>query len=168
MNHDEIMDFDALDPARFRQVLSHYPTGVCAVTARLDDGELAGMAIGSFTSVSLDPPLVAFFATTTSASWQKIRSAGRFCVNVLSSGQEWLCRRFSSRDEDKFHDVPHAISCLGNPILEDVLATIECEIHSVIDAGDHSEVRGRVINLRANDGLPLLFYQGKYGYFQSV
>ena len=75
------------DEAKFRQVLGHYPTGVVVVTAIGDDGEPAGLAIGSFSSVSLDPPLVAFFPGKSSSSWPRIESAGTFCVNILGADQ---------------------------------------------------------------------------------
>src|SRR3954469_1109241 len=89
------------DQRWFRQVLGQYPTGVCVVTATLPDGSNAGFVVGSFTSVSLDPPLVAFFPDKGSTSWPKIRSAGSFCVNILGADHEDVCRRFASRAPDK-------------------------------------------------------------------
>jgi len=87
------------DEAKFRQVLGHYPTGVVVVTAIGDDGEPAGLAIGSFSSVSLDPPLVAFFPGKSSSSWPRIESAGAFCVNILGEDQEDICRVFASMSQ---------------------------------------------------------------------
>src|SRR3954447_2810958 len=87
----------AVDEAKFRQVLGHYPTGVVVVTATGPDGRPAGLAIGSFTSVSLDPPLVAFFPGKSSSSWSRIESAGTFCVNILGEDQEDICRVFASK-----------------------------------------------------------------------
>lgn len=86
----------------FRQVLGHYPSGVCVITARTPLGELTGMAVSSFTSVSLDPPLVAFFPAKTSSSWPKIAEAGHFCVNILAQNQRALCRQFATSGHDKY------------------------------------------------------------------
>src|SRR3546814_10485148 len=88
--------------ATFRKILGHYPTGVCAITAMSDTGIPSAMVVGSFTSVSLDPPLVAFLPDKSSTSWPKIEASGRFCVNVLGDNQEALCRVLASKAEDKF------------------------------------------------------------------
>jgi len=89
-------DAKPFDARQFRDVLGQYPTGVSVVTATQADGKVAGLAVGSFTSVSLDPPLVAFLPDKTSTSWPKIRSVGSFCVNVLGADQESICRTFAS------------------------------------------------------------------------
>ena len=159
----------AIDPARFRSVMAHYPTGVCVITARTDTGDLYGMTVGSFTSVSLEPMLIAFFIGKHSLSWARMAPIGRFCVNVLASGQEQVSRRFSSRASDKFDGVGYTISESGNPVLNDVVAAIECEIQVAIDAGDHLEVRGTVVALHAHaDRRPLLFLNREYGSFQPA
>jgi 3-hydroxy-9,10-secoandrosta-1,3,5(10)-triene-9,17-dione monooxygenase reductase component len=151
--------------AKYRQVLGHFPTGVTVITAA-NDGVPVGMAVGSFSSVSLDPPLVAFFAGNTSTSWPKIRATGAFCVNILAEDQEGVCRRFSSKDADKFAGLGWRPASSGAPLLDGVLAWIDCDIDSVIEAGDHVCVMGRVRELEvAHDGAPLLFYRGGYGRF---
>src|SRR6476619_3878226 len=91
----------SFDTARYRQVLGHFPTGVVVVTA-VDDGEPVGLAIGSFSSVSLDPPLVGFFPDRSSTSWPRIEKAGSFAVNILGEHQEDICRTFASKGGDKF------------------------------------------------------------------
>src|SRR3569833_3788158 len=83
-----------IDPKQFRKVLGHFPSGVAVITGIDPEGNPAGMAIGSFTSVSLDPPLVAFLPDKSSTSWPKIEPAGKFCVNILASEQESVCRTF--------------------------------------------------------------------------
>lgn len=155
----------SIDSATYRQVLGHFPTGVTVITAT-NDGVPVGMAVGSFASVSLDPPLVAFFAGNSSTSWPKIKTAGAFCVNILAEDQEGVCRRFSSKDEDKFAGLGWRPTRSGTPLLDGVLAWIDCDIDSVIDAGDHVCVMGRVRELEvAHDGAPLLFFRGGYGRF---
>ncbi len=152
----------AFDSARFRQVLGHFPTGVVVVTA-VDGDEPVGLAIGSFSSVSLDPPLVGFFPDKSSTSWPRIESAGHFCVNVLSETQEAVCRTFASKGADKFAMIGWRAGHTGAPILEGVLAWIDCEIDQVVEAGDHWFVMGRVVDLDVpGEGSPLVFFRGGY------
>lgn len=159
----------AIQSARFRAVMGHYPTGVCVVTARSDTGDLYGMTVGSFTSVSLDPMLIAFFIGKQSSRWSRMAPIGRFCVNVLAVGQEHVSRRFSSRSSHMFDAVGYTISKRGNPVLNDVVAVIECDTQAAIDAGDHLEVRGIVVGLHAHaDRRPLLFLNRGYGTFQPA
>lgn len=158
-----------IDPAHFRDVLGNYPTGVCVVTGCNEDGHASGLVVGSFTSVSLDPPLVAFFPDKGSSSWPKVRACGMFCVNVLAEDQVDLCNNFASKGGDKFSGVAHRISEHGMPVLDDVVAYIECELDDEKDAGDHSIVMGRVINLQVErDVGPLLFFRGGYGRFERL
>jgi flavin reductase (DIM6/NTAB) family NADH-FMN oxidoreductase RutF/DNA-binding IclR family transcriptional regulator len=159
----------ATDARWFREVLGQYPTGVCVVTATQTDGVRAGFVVGSFTSVSLDPPLVAFFPDKKSTSWPKIEAAQHFCVNILSADQEHLCRQFASKAEDKFDGVKVRQAATGAPIIEDVVAWIDCQVESVIEAGDHYIVLGQVVELGVeNPSLPLLFFQGGYGRFSPL
>lgn len=155
-----------IDPSWFRQVLGQYPTGVCVVTARSDAGEPIAMVVGSFSSVSLNPPLVAFFPDKKSSSWAKLRSCEYFCVNVLSAEQETVCRTLASKNEDKFAGVSHTATSRGNPVIAGCVAWIDCRRHDVVDAGDHEMVLGRVLELdQAGGALPLLFFRGGYGRF---
>lgn len=158
-----------IDSAVYRRVLGHYPTGVCVVTATLPDGQRAGMVVGSFTSVSLSPPLVGFFPDVSSSSWPQIESAGKFCVNILASDQRDLCRRFSAKGEDKFAGLTHRVSANGSPVLDDVVAWIDCTLDKVHEAGDHYIVLGRVQELDIiRPEQPLLFFRGDYGGFAPL
>lgn len=155
-----------VDPQRFRRVLGNYPTGVTVVTAIDADSKPAGMALGSFTSVSLNPPLVAFLADKNSTSFPRIRTATSFCVNVLSAHQEEVCRAFATRGGDKFAGVGWSPAPSGAPRLDGVAAWIDCDFESITHAGDHYLVLGRVRELDgADDGFPLVFYRGGYGRF---
>jgi flavin reductase (DIM6/NTAB) family NADH-FMN oxidoreductase RutF len=157
-----------IDSATFRHVLGHYPTGVCIVTA-MDSERPEGMAIGSFTSVSLDPPLIAFLPDKKSTSWPGIERAKRFCVNVLRDDQRDLCKQFAVSGGNKFAGVSYRNSVNGSPILDGVLAWIDCDLHSVYEAGDHYIVLGLVRELEAGlPGAPLLFFRGTYGAFAEL
>lgn len=158
-----------IDSAVYRRVLGHYPTGVCVVTATLPDGRRAGMVVGSFTSVSLSPPLVGFFPNIASSSWPQIESAGKFCVNILASDQKDLCQRFSAKGEDKFAGLSHRVSANGSPVLDDVVAWIDCTLDTVHEAGDHYIVLGHVQELDIiRPEQPLLFFRGGYGSFAPL
>ena len=152
-----------IDPKHFRDVLGSYPTGVCVVTAVTADGQKLGLAVGSFTSISLDPPLVGFLPDKKSRSWEQMAPIGRFCVNVLGSEQLEACRRFASRHEDKFEGISHGETPGGLPLLDDVLAWIECDIAQSIEIGDHLLVVGAVRAMERNgEGSPLIFHRGGY------
>jgi flavin reductase (DIM6/NTAB) family NADH-FMN oxidoreductase RutF len=160
-------DAPEIDGATFRQVLGNYPTGVTIVSAD-DDGPCA-MVIGSFGSVSLDPPLVQFMPAKDSKSWERIRRSGSYCVNVLSVEQLGMCNSFFG-DGDPFDAIEWHPGVTGSPVIEGCLAYIDCEIESAVDGGDHDIVLGRVVDLGVGsaDGSPLLFFQGGYGTFQPL
>jgi flavin reductase (DIM6/NTAB) family NADH-FMN oxidoreductase RutF/DNA-binding IclR family transcriptional regulator len=149
----------------FRRVLGHYPTGVAVVTGRQSDGTPVGMVVGTFTSVSLDPPLVGFLPDRGSRTWPQIAESGRFCVNVLSADQENVCRAFFTKTADRFqvHSPEDAPS--GSPRLKGAAMWVDCDIDTVFPVGDHDMVVGRVRNLGVPEGagLPLLYLRGGYG-----
>jgi flavin reductase (DIM6/NTAB) family NADH-FMN oxidoreductase RutF len=156
-----------VDQAAFRRVLGNFATGVTVVTApaTADETAPAGFACQSFSSLSLDPPLIAFMVGRTSTTWPRIAGAGAFCVNVLSADQGELCRAFAVRGADKFAGVvydPAPVS--GSPRLAGTLAWIDCTIHAVHTGGDHLIVVGRVDALGATDTEepPLVFHKGRF------
>ena len=156
----------SIDSAQFRQVLGAYPTGVSVITATGEDGTPIGMVVGTFTSVSLDPPLVGFLPDKKSTSWPQIEAAGHFCVNVLASDQQTVCRQVSAKGAEKFVGVDYALSQHNLPVIAGSIATIECSIHSVVEAGDHWIVLGRVLGMEVTrDEDPMLFHRGRYGGF---
>ncbi|KAA5834957.1 flavin reductase family protein [Saccharopolyspora hirsuta] len=158
----------AIDPAQFRSVLGRFPTGVAVITATGPQDRPAGMACNSFTSVSLDPPLVLFGAAVGSATLPVIRESGRFCVNVLGVRHERLCRQFAARGVDRFADVRWTPSPWG-PQLSEAIARIDCAVTAEHPAGDHLVVIGRVVRLAATgDEAPLVFHRGRYGSFAAT
>ena len=153
----------SLAPVRFRQVLSEVPTSVVVVTA-IDEGQPVGMAVGTFTSVSLDPPMVGFLPAISSTSFPRVRQAEAFCANVLTTEQLPLCRTFATSGADKFAGVSwHPAPVTGSPILDGSAAWLDCRITAVHEAGDHFVVIGSVESLDAAGNLsPLVFHRGGY------
>jgi flavin reductase (DIM6/NTAB) family NADH-FMN oxidoreductase RutF len=158
----------SIDSARYRQVLGHFATGITIVTA-IDNGEPVGLTAQSFTAVSLDPPLVAFFPGKSSTSYPGIQRAGVFCVNVLAEDQEALCRAFAVSGGDKFSGVGYKPAAgTGSPVLADALAWVDCRIEAEHDAGDHLITVGRVLDLEVSrEAKPLMFYRGGFGRFEA-
>jgi 3-hydroxy-9,10-secoandrosta-1,3,5(10)-triene-9,17-dione monooxygenase reductase component len=148
--------------ADFRTVLGHFATGVTIITA-MDGDEPAGVAANSFTSVSLDPPLVLFCVGRSSTTWPRIEAARRFAVNILGEHQEELSRLFATRGVDRFGQVGWHLGVGGSPVLDEVLAYVDCEFWAEYDGGDHIIVVGQVLDLGVtHDAGPLLFYRGEY------
>ncbi|MBF8187752.1 flavin reductase family protein, partial [Nonomuraea sp. K274] len=156
-----------LDSGRFRQVLSRFATGVVAITA-LDpvSGRPCGLAANTFTSVSLNPPLVAFCVAHTSTSWPRVRDAQAVTVNVLAEQQQAVCAQLATRGGDKFAGLEWTRSPGGNPVLDGALAWIDCAVEAEHPAGDHMIVVARVLQLDTHaEGGPLVFFRGAYGRF---
>jgi 3-hydroxy-9,10-secoandrosta-1,3,5(10)-triene-9,17-dione monooxygenase reductase component len=156
-------DASAVSPTEeFRRVLSHYPTGVVVVTGATPGGPV-GLAVGSFTSVSLEPRMVGFFVDLGSTSWPPIRATGRFAINVLASDQRDVCSAFARSGGDKFEGCKWHPAASGSPILDGVVAWIDCELERAAETGDHWFVLGRVIELASErDQHPLIFHRGAF------
>lgn len=159
-----------IDGGEFRRVMGHYPTGVTVVTASCRSGP-EGMTIGSFTSVSLDPPLVSFCPGHDSDSWTRMRDVGSFCVNVLGDGQADVSSVFAGKTEDRFGGLSTRTEATGAPVINGCLAWVDCQVHAIHAAGDHDIVVGRVVALGTTGDSdpagqvrgPLVFFKGGYG-----
>lgn len=151
----------------FREVLGHHPTGVSLVTSLSEDGEPIGMVVGTFSSVSLDPPLVSFMPMKSSYTWSKMKPAKRFCINILAADQQQRCGEFMRAPaEERFSGWSWDPSPHGLPILGDVIAWVECETVQEVEAGDHWIVLGEVASFGiSRSAPPLLHFQGGYGRF---
>jgi 3-hydroxy-9,10-secoandrosta-1,3,5(10)-triene-9,17-dione monooxygenase reductase component len=147
---------------KFRDVLGRYASGVTVVPTMQGDTPV-GMTCQSFTSVSLDPPLVAFLPMKTSRAFAAIRLSRRFCVNFLAAEQSEISNRFASLAEDKFADVSWRPTANGMPRIDGIVGWVDCSVHAVHEAGDHYLVIGRVDDLGEGDASdPLLFHRGTY------
>ena len=140
-----------------------------AVTG-IDDGQPVGFAAQSFTSLSLDPPLVAVCPALSSTSWPRIRSGGVYCINILGEDQRAVCDVFAASGGDKFARLAWRPGATGAPILDGVIAYIDCTIEVEHDAGDHTIAVGRVVDLATLDATRggLLFFRGAYGHFEPA
>jgi len=159
----------AIDSAEFRRVMGHYPTGVAAITAAAADGTPLALVVGSFTSVSLAPPLVGFLPARASGTWPLIAAVGGFAVNILAADQERICRQMAGATfAQRFAGVGWRRGPFGHPLLDGVVATVECRLHTVTDAGDHLFVLGLVEALEVHREDPLIFHRGRYGGFAEA
>ena len=149
--------------AVMREVLGHFVSGIVVVTAAGADGPL-GFTCQSFSSLSLDPPLVSLAPARASTTWPRIRAAGAFCVNVLAAEHEDLSAAFARSGVDKFAGVAWTPGPSGAPVLEGVSAWVDCALWAEYDGGDHTIAVGRVRDLGADPSRPpLLYYRGRYG-----
>jgi 3-hydroxy-9,10-secoandrosta-1,3,5(10)-triene-9,17-dione monooxygenase reductase component len=152
-----------LDGTRMREVLGHFASGVVVVTAAATDGPL-GFTCQSFSSLSLDPPLISLAPARTSSTWPRIRAVGAFCVNVLADDHEHHSVRFARSGVDRFAGVSWTPGPDGAPILDGVAAWVAATLEHEYDGGDHTIAVGRVRALGADAGrAPLLFHRGRYG-----
>ena len=152
------------DVPGFRDTLGQFASGVVVATGCLH-GEPAGFAAQSFTSLSLEPPLVALCPARSSRSWPRLRDSGHFCVNVLAEDQGEVSERFARSGTDKFANLEWRPGTTGSPILAGALAFIDCELVAEHDGGDHTIAVGRVRDLGVLDAeaAPLVFFRGAYG-----
>ena len=151
------------DPRTLRDALGCFATGVTVVTCFDADGAPVGITANSFTSVSLDPPLLLVNVHKQAASARALTAASHFAVNVLQTGQQPASIRFSTRDEDRFGPNDWSPGEYGAPVLEKSLGVFECEAHAVHDGGDHHMLIGHVVKARFDAALdPLLYFRGSY------
>jgi flavin reductase (DIM6/NTAB) family NADH-FMN oxidoreductase RutF len=156
---DEAFD----SPRALRDVLGCFGTGVTVVTARRPDGGLVGFTANSFTSVSLDPPLVLICLAKTSLNAALFEAGSEFAVHVLHMGQQQTASLFATRGADKFADLDWETWDTGVPIIPGSLAVLECTHHATHDGGDHLIVVGKVGRAHHEpQGDPLLFFRGRY------
>jgi flavin reductase (DIM6/NTAB) family NADH-FMN oxidoreductase RutF len=149
-------------PDDFRAALSRFPSGITVVTSRASTGDLHGITVSAFSSVSLNPPLILVCIEKTTGSHMAISETGLFVVNILASGQDEISERFSLPASDKFEGVNYHTGAGSIPVLDDALVNLECRIENSFDGGDHSIFVGAVETVSIRDGDPLVYFHGNY------
>ena len=152
-----------LDHQSLRRAFGNYATGIAVIGARSEDGTLVGMTVNSFSSVSLEPPLVLYCPARTLRAVEIYASARFFSASVLGAGQKRLADLFARQGESKWESIGHRIGETGVPLIPEALASFECENHAVHEAGDHLVVLGHVhvVHLRESAD-PLVFFRSRY------
>jgi 3-hydroxy-9,10-secoandrosta-1,3,5(10)-triene-9,17-dione monooxygenase reductase component len=151
-----------IDRNELRRVMGHFATGVTIITTKSKDGVPAGLTANSFTSVSLDPPLVLVAVDKKAESWPYFEESKVFTVNVLNDDQETLSRKFAVSGGDKFQGVAYHTGANGVPILDGALAYLECKLYATYDGGDHTLHLGLIEQAETHEAKPLIFYRGGY------
>jgi flavin reductase (DIM6/NTAB) family NADH-FMN oxidoreductase RutF len=155
------MPFDSI---KFRRVLGQFATGVTIVTTQRDNRP-TGFTANAFCSISLDPPLVLISVGNKNASSQAIKESGYFAINILTSKQQSLAQCFATNGPDKYErfcNVPYHTETTGAPIIDDVLAWVDCRLYAQYPGGDHTIFLGEVLALDSHPGEPLIFANGRY------
>lgn len=150
------------DPRQLRQALGRFATGIAVMTTKTPEGKLEGVTANSFSSVSLDPPLVLWSLQKRASSLDSFRRSGHFVVNVLASEHHTHCLQFAIPAADKFAGIAYDSGIGGCPVLPNCLAHFECALHDIVDGGDHVILIGRVEHSSYRDGEPLIFSNGRF------
>lgn len=153
------------DTRAFRNALGSFPTGIAVMTAASSEASHIGITVNSFTSVSLDPPLVLWCIDRRSRRYPAFANAPGFTVSILASGHQAVSSRLAGAGEHSLEGIALIPTELGPPALADSLAVFECALQSIQDAGDHAILIGQVLRFACHQGAgaPLVYYQGKYG-----
>lgn len=157
----------SVSASEFRAALRHFPAGVTVVTTRDGDGAPCGLTASAFTSVSLEPPLVLVCIDHAATSYPAFEACGWFAINMLGKSQEHLSRRFAASIPDKFVGIGYREGRGGLPVLEDVVAALECRVVHRYPGGDHTIFVGQVEGASVTAGSPLLYFQGGYHHLES-
>jgi 3-hydroxy-9,10-secoandrosta-1,3,5(10)-triene-9,17-dione monooxygenase reductase component len=154
----------SIEPVEFRDVMGRFASGVTVVTTRTSGGQPVGFTASAVASLSLDPVLLLVCVGRTGETLAHLEAAGAFAVNILAADQEDVALRFAgSSRENRFQGLDLEEAGTAAPILDGVLAWLDCTVHDVLDGGDHAIVVGRVQGCRAGEGEPLVYYRGRLG-----
>ncbi len=151
----------AFDPLAQRRIMGHFATGVTVVTTR-HNGEIQVMTANAVTSLSLNPPLVLVAVDKTAAMHAALSASRHFSLNILDESQEQLSRRFAMRGPKEVNDLKWLTAVSDAPILADALGWVDCRLAEILPGGDHDIFIGEILAGDCRDGLPLLYFCGKY------
>jgi 3-hydroxy-9,10-secoandrosta-1,3,5(10)-triene-9,17-dione monooxygenase reductase component len=170
MTIEHLAPVKTIDARAFRTALGHFASGVTIISGVDCDGPI-GFTCQSFYSVSMEPPLISFSVMTNSTTYPRIRQTGRFAVNVLSHHQHDVSSQFARKGTDKWAGIPWSRTAVGNPVIDDTLMWLDCDIWAEHEAGDHYIVVGRVREMSPPEWHrhePLLFFKGAYRHLREV
>jgi flavin reductase (DIM6/NTAB) family NADH-FMN oxidoreductase RutF len=154
----------SFDSREYRDALGHFATGICIVTAAPEDEQPFGMTVNSFSSVSLDPPLILWSLQNNSECFASFEKSNTFGVNILASDQQPLSDFYAQKGDHNLEQDHYRLGKTGCPVLRGVLTSLECRIWARYPGGDHTILVGEVIAMEAQpDGQPLIFHKGQYG-----
>lgn len=154
-----------IDPLRYKEALASFPSGVTVITALDADGSIVGITASAFSALSLDPALVLFCPSYSSATHPVLAERGHFAIHLLAGHQQDIAYAFASKGKDKAAAIPWQLSELGNPLLEGAVAIIECDLWREYEGGDHAIIVGKVTNLilPSEPATPMLYHHGTLG-----
>lgn len=156
-----------VDQQQFKQVIGHFSSGVSIITVS-NNGVDFGITASAVCSVSVDPPMLLVCVNKSTGTCHAISAAESFTVNIVNETQKELALRFARANTDKFDGVDFSYGELGNPVLGQTLATLECRVVEEVTGGTHSVFLGEVQMANAADGDPLVYYRGKFGKFEEA
>lgn len=148
-------------PDEYKDALRKFANGITVVTVA-SDGNVHGMTVSSFASLSLDPPLVVVCLEKGSRTRAMVRAGMAFSVNVLGANQEHIAQAFASVGQKTFDRFPHHTGRKGAPLFDDAIAWIECDVQDIVDGGDHDIIIGEVVECIGRDGAPLIYFDRDY------
>jgi flavin reductase (DIM6/NTAB) family NADH-FMN oxidoreductase RutF len=153
----------AFDQRAFRDAMGCFATGVTVVSTVTEDGRPVGITVNSFSSVSLEPPLVLFCIDREATNLNAFQNHGRFAINVLGGDQQSISNGFAGNGDVMFENIAHRRTEEGCPLIPDAIVVFECETEATYDGGDHVIFVGRVKRIEQNSGgEPLLYFRGRY------
>lgn len=167
MNAITVEEDGSIDPMDYRQVFGLLPTGVTAITGTSEEGKPVGFVVGTFQSLSIDPPLAAFSVDKGSSTWPTLRTLENFTANILSTEQLSVCRALSRRGADKFDGLNYELGLHGNPRLPGSTAWLDCNVLYEVVAGDHYIIVATIAGMEVGSGDALVFRGGKFGEFDE-
>ena len=156
-----------VDRERFRSVMGHFASGVTIISAR-HEGIDYGLTASAVSSLSLDPPMLLICVNKTSNTRNAIEASGVFAVNILRESQSEVARKFSTSRADKFTSLSVSYGDLGVPLLDNMLATIECRVVESVSGGTHTVFLAEVEAALATEGMPLTYFRGRMGHFTPI
>jgi flavin reductase (DIM6/NTAB) family NADH-FMN oxidoreductase RutF len=153
----------SFDGRELRDALGRFATGVCLITTVSDSNQAVAMTANSFTSVSLDPPLVLWSLQNNSDVYEVFATPRHFAINILSTEQQAQSNRYAKKGQHDLDPADYRIGKYGAPVIRHALVTFECELEATHEGGDHLIIVGRVKDMQEKpSGEPLLFYCGRY------